>query len=91
MIKALIFDLGGVVFRDGTKYAIQEMKERLKFSEELSVELLLGQESQDFRKGLLTSKEFWGYVQSKIPVGIKASEIKSIWYNKPVWVSVFCS
>ena len=27
MIKAIIFDLGGVVFRDGTKYAIQEMKD----------------------------------------------------------------
>jgi len=81
MIKAIIFDLGGVVFRDGTKYVIQEMKEKLKFSEKLATELLMGQESQDFRKGLLTSKEFWKYVQSKIPSQIKASEIKSMWYN----------
>lgn len=80
MIKAIIFDLGGVVFRDGTKYAIQEMKKRFKFSEKLGFELLMGQESQDFRKSLLTSKEFWKYVQSKIPEQIKASEIRSIWY-----------
>jgi epoxide hydrolase-like predicted phosphatase len=81
MIKAIIFDLGGVVFRDGTKYAIQEMKEKLNFSEKLGLELLLGKPASDFRKGLLTSEEFWKYVQSKIPPKIKASKIKSIWYT----------
>jgi len=81
MIKAIVFDLGGVVFRDGTKYTIQEMKEKFKFSEKLCLQLLLGKEAQDFRKGLLTSEEFWNYVQSKIPSRFKASEIRSMWYD----------
>ena len=81
MIKAVIFDLGGVVFRDGTKYTIEEMKEKFKFSEELGFELLLGKEARDFRKDLLTSEEFWEHIQTKIPSKIKASEIKSLWYN----------
>ncbi|MBI2629596.1 HAD family phosphatase [Candidatus Pacearchaeota archaeon] len=84
MIKAVIFDLGGVVFRDGTKYTIEEMKEKFSFSEELGVELLLGKEARDFRKGLLTSEEFWDYVQSKIPSKIKANEIRLMWYNNYV-------
>jgi HAD superfamily hydrolase (TIGR01509 family) len=81
MIKAIIFDLGGVVFRDGTKYTIQEMKEKFNFSEEGGFDLLLGKEARDFRKDLLTSEEFWKHVQTKIPSKIKASEIRSLWYN----------
>ena len=81
MIKAIIFDLDGVLFRDGTKYAIQEMKGKLKFSEKLGLELLLGKPASDFRKGLLTSEKFWKHIQSKIPPQIKASKIRSIWYT----------
>jgi putative hydrolase of the HAD superfamily len=84
MIKAIIFDLGGVVFRDGTKYAIQEMKEKLQFSEKLGNELLLGEPASDFRKGLLTPEQFWKYVQTKIPPQIKANKIRSIWYTNYV-------
>lgn len=81
MIRAIVFDLGGVVFRDGTKYTIEEMKEKFNFSEELGFELLLGKEARDFRQDLLTSEEFWKHIQTKIPSKIKASEIKSLWYN----------
>jgi len=81
MIRAIIFDLGGVVFRDGTKYTIEEMKKKFNFSERLGEELLCGDPAGDFRKDLLTSEQFWEYVQSKIPSKIKASKIKTIWYN----------
>jgi putative hydrolase of the HAD superfamily len=81
MIKAIIFDLGGVVFRDGTRYALLEMKERFNFSETLCLELLHGKDAKNFRKGLMNPDDFWKYVQSKIPPHIKASEIRSLWYD----------
>ncbi len=81
MIKSIIFDLGGVLFRDGTLYAIQEMKERFKFSDELCSKLLRGRESVDLRKGLITPDEFWDFVRTKIPKAMQPYEIRSIWYG----------
>jgi len=81
MIKAIIFDLGGVVFTEGAGKAMQKLKEKYGLSEELLKEIFIGKASKDLRNDLITTEEFLEYLKSKLPENIDPKEVINIWHN----------
>lgn len=82
-IKVIIFDLGGVVFENGTHKAIKYLKEKYSFSDDLLEKIFYGKEALAFREGRFTPKEFWRFIDSILPKEsrLTARNIRSIWYN----------
>lgn len=87
MIKAIIFDLGGVYFTDGTKIAIDKLSRKynvdkmkveniMKVGDILKVGDTLGQE---YRKGNLTANEFWNKVKRLLKIKASNKELNNIW------------
>lgn len=73
MIKAVILDLGGVYFTDGTTTAVKTISKKYNLKKE-SVEQFLRTSSELgslYRKGLISADEFWN--NAKKLTGIKAS------------------
>ena len=88
MIKAIIFDLGGVYFTDGTKEAVKKISERYKLnSEELSE--FFGAKSRtgkQYRQGKIASKQFWNEFEKKFKININEEELTKLWisFYKPI-------
>lgn len=80
MIKRIIFDLGGVYFKGGTRKIYPVLVK--KFSEikpEKIMEILLGELGGNYRRGLLTKKEFWKKAKKTAGVKFNTKEFISIW------------
>lgn len=88
MIKSIIFDLGGVYFTNGKDAAIKKISRKYNISPEIANKFLFtGSELGGlYRKGLITSEEFWD--RSKNLSGIKADndELNKLWVEsyKPI-------
>ena len=81
MIKAVIFDLGGVYFTDGTKIAIEKISKKYNLSFKSVQEILkTGSElSKLYRKGEITFKEFWDKVKNLLKIKADNKELNQIW------------
>lgn len=73
MIRAVIFDLGGVYFTDGTDIAVERISKKYKIKKESAEKFLrTGSELGTlYRKGLISADEFWD--RSKKLSGIVAA------------------
>jgi FMN phosphatase YigB (HAD superfamily) len=80
-IKAIVFDLGGVLFREGKSVAIEKLFEEKNYDKEVVRNTLTSPKSRDLRAGLITDEDFWGFVQKQLPEGYDASTIKDYWYD----------
>lgn len=83
-IKVIIFDLGGVIFENGTRKAKIFLKDKYRISEELLNKIFYGREAQLFRNGQAMPKEFWNYVDQILKnnhIDIGKEEFKNIWYD----------
>jgi len=58
-MKTIIFDLGGVYFTDGTKEAVAIISQKYGLSGQLVSEVFRGKLGTDYRKGIITHKQFW--------------------------------
>jgi putative hydrolase of the HAD superfamily len=81
MIKAIVFDLGGVLFAEGKSVAIDKLCRKYGYDRDLLRKILGSRESMDLRKGLISDENFWSWVQSQIPQGCDASIISKEWYD----------
>lgn len=70
MIKAIILDLGGVYFSDGTKIASQTLSKKFNLEIEL-ISNTIGAKSKlgnSYRKGEITLDEFWNDVKKELNI-----------------------
>lgn len=80
-VKAIVFDLGGVLFREGKAIAIEKLFEEKRYEKDIIRTVLTSPKSRDLRAGLITDKDFWGFVQQQLPEGYDARTIKDYWYD----------
>lgn len=80
-IKAIIFDLGGVLFQDGKYIAIEKLFKEKKYDKDMVLNILKSPESNDLRTGIITDQEFWNFAQQQLPRGYDAITIKNYWYD----------
>lgn len=83
LIKAIVFDLGGVYFEDGTTRAMKKFEKILNLQvEELNE--VFGEQGygRDYRLGKINESEFWGAARESLnldPSMIK--RLKEIWHS----------
>lgn len=81
MIKAIVFDLGGVLFAEGKSVAVERLQRQRGYDPGEVRKILTSPQSIDLRKGLTTDDEFWAWAQAGLPEGYDAREIKAAWYE----------
>ncbi len=77
MINALVFDLGGVLFADGSSVLIKKYGK-------IAEKVLRSEKCIDLRKGLISDREFWLWAQKILGEKYKASKFKKEWYESYV-------
>ena len=81
MIKAIAFDLGGVLSAEGKSVAIERLERERGYKPGEVRKILTSPQSIDMRKGLMADSEFWAWAQAQLPPGYDAREIKAAWYD----------
>ncbi len=81
MIKAIVFDLGGVLFSEGKSVAYENIKKDLGYDIEKIKYILTSQLSIDLRKGLITDEKFWEWAKQQLPGDYDTELIKKYWYD----------
>ena len=81
MIRAIVFDLGGVLFSEGKSVAVERLARERGYRKEIVLRMLTCPKSVELRKGLVTDEMFWSWVQEQLPEGYDASVIRWEWYD----------
>jgi putative hydrolase of the HAD superfamily len=81
MIKAIAFDLGGVLFTEGKALALKKLEEKYSYDKDSIFKVLTSKRSLDMHKGLITEDEFWLWAKNQIPKGYNIEIIRREWYE----------
>lgn len=81
MIRSIIFDIGGTVFTKGKTLFIDYLSELLDRDRELIVEVIDGQSAQEYRRGLISSDEYWSQVVAKLNTTIPLALLEQKWFS----------
>jgi FMN phosphatase YigB (HAD superfamily) len=83
MIKAIIFDLGSVLFTNGTKQFIQNISRRYKLEPEAVKEIMDSEFGSQYREAKITRNTFWKLALEKlnIPEDIYTLEEQGIYHQ----------
>lgn len=81
MVKAIAFDLGGVLFAEGKSVLVKKLSEGYQYDSSIVLKILKSPKSIDLRNGLLSDEEFWSWAQEQLPGGYDAQLIKNEWYD----------
>ncbi|MCB1181165.1 MAG: hypothetical protein KDK55_03975 [Chlamydiia bacterium] len=90
MIKVIYFDLGGVLFENGTKNAIEFLVQTFSINRRSLKKIFYGPLSWDLRAGKIDSQSYWEKMSDQYPSICNVLDIKKIWYsffrlNPTVW------
>ena len=77
----LVFDLGGVLFTEGKSVALKVLTRDYGYDPAVVREVLTCERSRDMRKGLISEKAFWSWVEGQIPRDHDARLIRDEWYK----------
>ena len=81
MYKLIIFDLGGVVFTNGTKKFVDDISSRHEIDRDQVVNVLDGEEGSKYREGLINRDEFWTMVLANLPLTETVDELEKEWIS----------
>ncbi len=81
MIKAIAFDLGGVLFAEGKSVLIDRLSREYGYEREIVLEILKSPKSMDMRRGLIIDEDFWEWARKNIAQGYDVQVIKKEWYD----------
>lgn len=81
MIKAVIFDLGGVLFTNGTKKFIQDICFKYNLDTELVKEIMDGDIGSQYREAKITRDQFWKKVLDKLNLKEDINTLEEQWIN----------
>lgn len=77
-IEWVAFDLGGVLFAEGTGAFIRTFPEDQR---DLVSEILKNPYSKDLRRGLVAESVFWREVEPRLPPGWDVERFRTSWYD----------
>ena len=80
-IKAIVLDLGGVLFAEGSSEAAETLFRQHGYDKNIVLGVLHSPESIALRKGLTSDEVFWSGVQSSLPEPYDARTIQQAWYD----------
>lgn len=81
MIRAIVFDLGGVLFSEGKAVALDKLERAHGYKKDAVRKILVSPQSTELRKGLISDDEFWHWAQGQLPEGYDARLIRREWYD----------
>jgi putative hydrolase of the HAD superfamily len=81
MIRAIVFDLGGVLFSEGKAVAIEKLATVHGYDRKLVGAILSSPKSIQLRKGLVSDEEFWLWAQQQLPSNYDSRLIQREWYD----------
>jgi len=79
MITTFLFDLGGVLFTNGTKIFIQKISNRYNFPEEKVENIVGGKIGSLYREAKISRVEFWKQVKESLNLKEKAEVLEKQW------------
>lgn len=79
MYKLILFDLGGVVFTNGTKKFINDISARYGISPETALNVLDGEIGTKYREGQIGRDEFWKLVLENLPLKEPVDDLEKEW------------
>lgn len=82
MIKTIIFDLGGVVFKNGTTAFVTKLSKQYNLGEEFILSVITGELGDDYRTGKITRETFWHEVTKKLGITESADHLEELWINE---------
>ncbi|MBI2085595.1 MAG: HAD-IA family hydrolase [Candidatus Aenigmarchaeota archaeon] len=85
MIKAVIFDLGGVCFFDATQRVIDMLKSDYGVDEVKAYSVLSPKSEMGklYRRGMITAKEFWTAALKELSVKENYDKFLKLWVDSP--------
>lgn len=81
MIKVIIFDLGGVLFTNGTKKFISLIIERYGLDKEKVTELMDGELGTLYREAKITRDEFWQRLLKELNIEADIDKLEDEWID----------
>ncbi|MDO8552645.1 MAG: HAD family phosphatase [bacterium] len=81
MIKAIIFDLGGVLFTNGAKKFIDDISARYAIDKEIVRNVIDGEIGTKYREGKITRDEFWKQVLTNLNLKEDSNTLESEWID----------
>ncbi|MEV6965125.1 HAD-IA family hydrolase [Hamadaea sp. NPDC051192] len=81
MVRVLAFDLGGVLFSDGTREFIEYLRRAHGVDTAHAGELLHGDLGSRYREGTVTRDEFWGTFRHTLRLEDSADDLAARWID----------
>lgn len=77
-IEAFVFDLGGVIFADGSRV----LEESFSGEDRARVRAVVhSSEAKRLRRGLMTDEDFWRWAAPRLPARLDADGFRRAWYD----------
>jgi HAD superfamily hydrolase (TIGR01509 family) len=81
MVTVLVFDLGGVLFSDGTKEFLEDLHRTFGVDIARGGELLHGALGSSYREGRLSRNEFWSTFRHVLGLSTSEDELEARWVD----------
>ena len=81
MLKAAIFDLGGVYFNNGTRVAIKKISEKYNLPEKRVSATLDTDLGSKYRTDEINADEFWREFKRQLGIDARTEELLNIWFE----------
>ncbi len=81
MIKAVVFDLGGVVFTNGFKRFVKYLMEEYSLDDKKILELLDGELGTSYRLGKINKEDFWKKIFKELSIEADIDELEQEWIS----------
>jgi epoxide hydrolase-like predicted phosphatase len=81
MIKAIIFDLGGVLFTNGTKKFIDFIANKYSLDKEMIKEVMDGEIGTLYRESKISRDEFWNRCLQELHITADRDELEEKWID----------
>lgn len=81
MIKAIIFDLGGVLFTNGTKKFIADISSKYSIDPETVKDIMDGDVGSQYREAKITRDQFWKTVLEKLNIKEDIKTLEDQWIS----------
>jgi putative hydrolase of the HAD superfamily len=82
MIKAVLFDLGGVYFEDGTDKFLKILSKTTDKPYEELYPIFRKGKSLEYRKNKITGKEFFNWAAKKLDTKLSGNELNRMWVSQ---------
>lgn len=79
--KVFAFDLGGVLFSDGTKQFIEYLQNQYGVSSEQASELLNSNLGSQYREGKISREQFWNAFKQELSLTVPTDVLEKKWID----------